>query len=413
MNKGIVMEVGASDIIVMTAEGRFAKIPLEQRSCQIGEEIYFTDLKSKIRKPWIMTGSFVAIAAAILLLLFNLDFSSEVTANKQIVAYVSIDINPSVEMGINEHNIVLEIRGLNPDGIELIKNIDFTGKNIDSLTEDLLEKAEDKYLSKGEGDIIISSTMGENGNVDSKVNDLDLSAQLKAVAEQHIEKAHPEQKANYQVTAFAADKEVRKVADSKGLSAGKYTVYLNAKDKGQDTTIDDLKKESVHSIAKKLGGLDKLIDSANLSKDKTSKLLKEEENGDLDRKLNKSKKDKKNENKTNEEKNKAEKNQGKHSIFNGEKDKETPKPTNTDNKLKHDKKSDAKPSLTPTPGPVINATAKPKDKRNNPKWRNTASPKAKPTSTPVPKVEDKKEKETHSNHKKYKDNRKQKDKPDD
>jgi hypothetical protein len=291
-----------SDIIVMTGEGRFAKIPLAQRNCQIGEEIFFTEVKPKLRKPWILTSSFIAVAAAVLLLLFNLNPGSSVVSNKQIVAYVSIDINPSVEMGIDEHNIVLEIRGLNADGVELIKDINFAGKPIDRLTEDLLQKAEKKYLSKGEGDIIISSTMGENGNVDSKVNDVVLSTKLKEVVVQHIEKVHPEQKANYQVTAFAADKEVRKAAESKGLSAGKYTIYLNAKDKGQDTTIEDLKKQSIHVIAKNAGGIDKLIDSEDLSKDKTSKLLKEDESGDLDRKLNNSKNAKKNEDKNNTDK---------------------------------------------------------------------------------------------------------------
>ncbi|MEX2460516.1 MAG: anti-sigma factor domain-containing protein [Paenibacillaceae bacterium] len=301
MSKGIVMEVDASVIIVMTIEGRFTKIPLEQRTCQIGEEIVFTEVKPSVRKPWIIAGSFVAMAAAILLLLFNMNPGSTVMANKQIVAYVSIDINPSVEMGIDEHDIVLEIRGLNPDGEELIRNINFAGKSIDTLMEDLLQKAEEKYLSKGEGDIIISSTMGENGNADSKVNDVILSTKLKEVALQHIEKSHPEQKDHYQVTAFAADKEVRKTAKSKGLSAGKYTIYLNAKDKGQETTIEDLKKESVHSIAKKVGGIDKLIESGELSKEKTSKLLKEDENGDLDRKLNNSKNAKKNEDKKNED----------------------------------------------------------------------------------------------------------------
>ena len=423
MNKGIVMEVEASEIIVMTAEGRFTKIPLEQRTCQIGEEITFTELKPKRRKPWIMTGSFVAIAAAILLLLFNLNPGSTVMANKQIVAYVSIDINPSVEMGIDEHNIVLEIRGINADGVDLIKNMEYTGKNIDSLTEDLLQKAEEKYLSKGEGDIIISSTMGENGNVDSKVNDMDLSTKLKEVAVQHIEKAHPEQKANYQVTAFAADKEVRKAADSKGLSAGKYTIYLNAKDNGQDTTIDDLKKASVHSIAKKQGGIDKLIDSEGLSKEKTSKLLKEEENGDLDRKLNKWKNSLKNENTKNENtkneatKNKNTKNEDKknEAAKNDDKKNEAVK-KNQGNEKSSDffnrdsnrVKETVMPALTPKPIPEIESTAELKDKRNFNKWRDRASPSATPEANPIAQ-DDKKEKEIKNN---SKDNRKQKDKSD-
>jgi hypothetical protein len=306
MNKGIVMEMDASQIIVMTSEGKFAKIPLEQRICQIGEEIAFTLVERK-RASWLKLSSFVAVAAVLLLLLFNVMSGFNMTANKQIVAYVSIDINPSVEMGIDENNIVLEIRGLNEDGVQLIKNLNFANKTVDSLTEDLLQEAEKKYLSKGEGDIVISSTMGENANSNAKVNDVLLSSKLKEVALQHIEKSHPQQKNNYQVTAFAVPKEVRKVAESKGLSAGKYSIYLNAKDNGQKTTIEDLKKESVHVIAKKSGGMDKLIQPEALSKEKISALLKDDESGDLDRKLMKQQNDKKNEDKKNEDKKKQDK----------------------------------------------------------------------------------------------------------
>jgi hypothetical protein len=426
MNRGIVMEMDAAEIIVMTAEGRFAKVPIDQRNCQIGEEILFTEVKPKTRNSWITVGSFIAVAAAVLLLLFNLNPGSTVVANKKIVAYVSIDINPSVEMGIDENNIVLEIRGLNADGKELIKNIIYTGKHIDLLTEDLLQEAEMKYLSKGEGDIIISSTMGENGNVDSKVNDVVLITKLKEVVVQHINKSHPEQKANYQITAFAADKEVRKAAESKGLSAGKYTIYLNAKDKGQDTTIEDLKKESVHAIAKKAGGIDKLIDTEDLSKDKTSKLLKEDESGDLDRKLNELKKAKKNEDNKNEQKlNEDKKNKDKKNEDNKSEDKNNGNNKSENGKNEDNKNDENKQSIsdlfnreTVKPIDIINSVT---DVRNSDEkagkinWGFNRKPRSKPpdlipTPTPtliqddnVKKNEDKKNEDKKNNDKKNED----------
>jgi hypothetical protein len=341
MNKGIVMEMDASAIIVMTSEGKFAKIPLEKRNCQIGDEIAFTLVERK-RAPWLKLSSFIAVAAVVLLLLFNVMSGFNMTANKQIVAYVSIDINPSVEMGIDENDIVLEIRGLNEDGVQLIRNLKFANKTVDALTEDLLQEAEKKYLSKGEGDIVISSTMGENASSSTKVNDVLLSSKLKVIAIQHIEKLHPEQKSNYQVTAFAAPKEVRKVANSKGLSTGKYSMYLNAKDKGQKTTIEDLKKESVHAIAKKSGGMNKLIQPEALSKEKISELLREDESGDLDRKLIKKQNDRKNEDKKNDEqKNENKKNEEQKNEEQTNEDKKNEDKKNEDKK-KEDKRNEDK-----------------------------------------------------------------------
>jgi hypothetical protein len=342
MNKGIVMEMDASEIIVMTSEGKFAKIPLEQRNCQIGEEITFNPVKPKY-KPWFMFGSIVAVAAAVLLLLFNVMSGFNLTANKQIVAYVSIDINPSVEMGIDENNIVLEIRGLNEDGVQLIKNLKFANQTVDSMTEALLQEAEKNYLSKGEADIIISSTLGENASTKTKVDDVKLSSELKEVVIQHIEKSHPEQKGNYQVTAFAAPKEVRKVANSKGLSTGKYSIYLNAKNNGQKTTIEDLKKESVHSIAKKSGGMDKLIQPEVLSKEKISALMQDDENGDLDRKLIRQQNDKKNEDKKIEDKKTEDKkNQDKQNQDRQNEDKQNQDKQNEDKKNQDKKNQDKK-----------------------------------------------------------------------
>jgi hypothetical protein len=402
MNKGIVMEMNESQIIVMTPEGDFTQIPLDQRKCQVGEEILYTVAVHKKRAPWIAISSSVAAAAVVLLLLFN-SLSGNGTPtpliNNQVVAYISIDINPSIELGIDANNIVRVVRGLNDDGTALIKNVKIEGKNIDQATEALLQEAESKYLSKGVGDIVISSTL-EKTTADVNVNDVALSNKLKEDVIQHIQKSHPKEIDQFQVTSFAAPKEARAAAESNGLSTGKYSIYLSAKDNGQETTIDEFKKDSIYTIAKAKGGLNQLIKTENLSKDKILALVDDEQSGSLDRKLaqqvqaQQNADNKKNTNGTNNSDSK--KNNGKSNAKTTSKpsprsssNSASPTPSKNDNGNKQDDNSKAtsKPTIKPTSTP----TATDKNKDNNKDSKKDNKNKDKATPTPAEKSSDAKQ----------------------
>ncbi|UUZ83243.1 hypothetical protein LJK88_04790 [Paenibacillus sp. P26] len=172
------------------------------------------------------------------------------------VAYISMDINPSVEMGIDIKETVLESRGLNEDGMRLIDAVDYKNQTLEQVTAKLLDKAEQKALAKGEAEIVIASTaVKDNG----QINDAQIAEKLKQQVTKHIQETHPNQVDSYQVAAFAAPKEVREAASENNLSTGKYTVYLNAKNSGTPITIDELKKESVLQLSKQMPEVAELI----------------------------------------------------------------------------------------------------------------------------------------------------------
>lgn len=286
MNRGIVMEVSAKKVVVMTPDGRFEKVPAAKRGCQIGEEIVFAPRSVGFRNPALAAASTFAAAAVLCIVL--LATLPNALADKSVVAYVSIDINPSVEVGVDSRRTVREINGLNPEGAALIQGLEAQGEELDVFTEKLLQKAEEqKYLQK-EGDIIIASTVvNEQGKLDDSL----LSEHMKQTVLTHIIKEHPDQPVNVQVTALVAPKEVREEAKKSGVSTGKYSVYLNAKNSGFELKIDDLKTDSVHNIAKEAGGINKLApDAGKMGKEALKQLLEEEKNGTLDKKVQEKKK---------------------------------------------------------------------------------------------------------------------------
>lgn len=297
MNKGVVMEINDKHIIVMTADGRFERLARKSRQCQVGEEIVFADTRVNWKSVSFAGKSAIAAAIVFCVVLFG-SFVGKLSV-PSVVAYVSMDINPSVEMGIDEKETVLELKGLNEDGAELVQSVDFKGKRLEDVTGTLLDKAESKALARGEGEIVIASTVVQDN---ANINDTVLAQKLKEQVVSHIKTTHPDRYNDYQVTAFAAPQEIRETAKQNGISMGKYAVYLNAKNNGEPVTIDEFKQESVLQLVK-----DKSLDKAVVSEESLNKatikqLLEEEKSGKLDKKVEESRKNRNKDNKSGDKK---------------------------------------------------------------------------------------------------------------
>ncbi|TVY09717.1 anti-sigma factor domain-containing protein [Paenibacillus cremeus] len=381
MNKGIVMEITDRSIIVMRSDGKFQRVSRKKRNCEIGEEIVYADAGINWRSPSVAGRSAIAAAVIFCLVLFA-SFNGKL-GSPEVVAYVSMDINPSIEMGLDVKENVIELRGLNDDGVDLIQTVDYKGKSLENVAGKLLDKAEQKSLARGEAEIVIASTaVGDN----TKVSDTAIAEKLRQQVTKHIETTHPTQVSSYQVAAFAAPQEVREAAVQNGVSTGKYAVYLNAKNSGTDITLDELKKESVLQISKEKPEVAKLIQPGALpSKADYKKLVDEEKSGQLDKKLEDKLKDKKDNNgnaksSSNSSNTPAKNGQsgsngsnnsnGSSNNQNGKDDPRKPGTTNgsggssngKDNKSddKKDDRKDNKPATTrPSPTPTPNSQTKP------------------------------------------------------
>lgn len=283
MHRGVVLDMTDSELVLLTPDGQFRKIPRTGRTCQVGEEILFSAPPSLLKRPWLSAMLALTAAVVFCFVLFS-SLSGSLEGAKPIVAYVTLDINPSVEFGIDIEGAVRVARGLNTDGAGLLEGLTMQGIPLAAATEQLMAKVEEQgYLSGMEGDVIISSTKAyEKADIDEE----SLGQIVQTTVAKHIETKHPEIASNVQVAAFVTPPTIREEAISQGVSAGKYAVYLSAKDNGNDVQLDKLKNESVHTIAKAAGGWSQLLNSENLpKKEALSKLLEAERTGELDAKV--------------------------------------------------------------------------------------------------------------------------------
>lgn len=300
MNQGVVMEVAKTYVVVLTPDGQFRKVPRKAGNDRIGEEIQFA-VRSAPRRIWLSSLAAVACAALFGLIWFAGFGGSQ---GSLVAAYVTLDINPSLEFGINEEEEVIEASGLNEDGRKLLEGLDFKGKLLEAVTESVMQRVEEEGIfHDDEGDVVITSTMVKD---DPKLDETKLTDRINDQVSRIIRNASSAQAVKVKVTTLAAPQEVRQEAQIQGVSTGKMTVYLIARNEGRDVTIEEMKTTSIHQIAKSWGGLQQVIDNKKKpDKDSLKKMLEHEQ------KKEKKKKDKEKKEKEKEKKEQKHKNDGK------------------------------------------------------------------------------------------------------
>lgn len=273
MNRGVVMEVGKKEAVVMTADGRFVKVPLQQ-NVQVGEEIRFQSAVTERSKPKKLIWYAGAVAAILLFILpvFMLVQSTDHT----VVAYVSMDVNPSIEIGIDQDKLVRELHALNKDGEAIVAAVDFEGKSLEKVVAALTKKlAESHYLDEADKDIVITSLLLSE-QIPSEFEAV-LSDQMDQAIQMTLTQLTTKLTAN--VTTLSVPVELREAASANGISSGKMAVYLMAKDEGYDIELDNLREHSIDKVTQPIGGVQTIVEnSENSSKEKLKELVQKEKN---------------------------------------------------------------------------------------------------------------------------------------
>ncbi|SCX79675.1 anti-sigma factor domain-containing protein, partial [Alkaliphilus peptidifermentans] len=241
--KGCVMEIRNNSMVVMTDHCTFEEIKL-RKSIIIGMEIEFStgDIIQRNRERF---KGFVLIAAAILLVVVtSLSLVTYWGNNLQSVALLTIDINPSIAIEINEKQQVIKITPLNEEA-GLLLAADLKKLHIKEAFDKIIEMAEDEgYIEKnGENYILITSVKLNNKNK--------LSFQIDQLVEELID-LQEDKRDDLVMIAKEADIHVLEKANREKISVGKMTLYQEVvKEGSEEGLLDDIKTKSVKELLKK------------------------------------------------------------------------------------------------------------------------------------------------------------------
>ncbi|MDM5283313.1 anti-sigma factor domain-containing protein [Peribacillus frigoritolerans] len=214
MKKGVILSVNKRFVTLLTPEGEFLKTKRQEREYEVGEEITFSPAKQKFTLAFSnIHSSFKKTAvlsiASTFLILFSIlpsYFSGPVSA------YMTIDVNPSIELELDDDLEVLKLTGLNEDGKLVIGQLkDWKGKDIKAVTNRIVETTKRLGYLKGNKQIVVSTTLMEK----NKELDKNLKEEIKEISEQdNVSKT--------KMKVIQATKSDRKQAREQGISTGKY-----------------------------------------------------------------------------------------------------------------------------------------------------------------------------------------------
>ncbi len=214
MKKGVILSVNKRFVTLLTPEGEFLKTKRQEREYEVGEEITFSPAKQKFTLAFSnIHSSFKKTAvlsiASTFLILFSILPSYLIGP---VSAYMTIDVNPSIELELDDDLEVLKLTGLNEDGKLVIGQLkDWKGKDIKTVTKRIVETTKQLGYLKGNKQIVVSTTLMEKNNELDK----NLKEEIKEISEQ-------DNVSNTKMKVIQATKSDRKQARKQGISTGKY-----------------------------------------------------------------------------------------------------------------------------------------------------------------------------------------------
>jgi len=172
--KAIVMEVNDKNIIIMKSNGEFAKIRTN-KEFKVGDEID----SSLFEKHLILSNLFntskvmimrITSVAAALILIFGMAYGAY--SYNVPYSYISIDINPSIEIIVNRYDRIIGLEGIDDDGKIIAGGLSsYKHTLINKGIQDIINSAvQEGYINKEKDNTVFMTLSSKDHN---KMDQLD------------------------------------------------------------------------------------------------------------------------------------------------------------------------------------------------------------------------------------------------
>jgi len=233
--KAVVLAKEGRYFSVLTEEGEFKRLKVRDEEISAGDEIFLEE--ETARKPFFSSrrSPLAATAAAVVLLLLVGVFGGSSPA----AAYLAIDINPAIELGLDEEGKIVDFSAPDEEGQKVIEAASLKGLFWqEGLQQILLSSKELGFLeTTGENEIFVSLIKNKSGDT-------------AVVTPEEIEKSLTAELARLQcpgrVRFGKAGMEQREKAHGQGMSVNAYLLKEAARAEGLECngcTASEIMKE--------------------------------------------------------------------------------------------------------------------------------------------------------------------------
>lgn len=242
MRTGIILEMDESFLTLLTPEGEFLRARRKGKAYSIGQEITFKPAKqsliekrnaigkmSGMKRIWMSAAAALIIMASAIIPL---------NSNNQVYAYMSIDVNPSIELGVNEKMQVLKVNGYNKEGKKIVSGLkDWKKEDVTEVAEKILSEIGRQGYFAESNNVIISAV--QTGEKEDKADH-----RLKETIEEISATA---KKDEHEVTVVSASPKELKEARKLGMTTGKYKAGATAANQADEKPASKDNPAATHS----------------------------------------------------------------------------------------------------------------------------------------------------------------------
>ncbi|MFC7443010.1 anti-sigma factor domain-containing protein [Laceyella putida] len=244
MQRGIIMEVQARHWIVLTPDGDFIKVPRTNHSLMVGEEVTLQAAKTNRRA---LVPAFVSVAAAAVLgMFFIVPQMAPDQAHAQ--TYIYVDVNPSLEIGIDDERNIVELHPLNKSAEKLLDGEKWKHESVDDFVVDFLDKAKQMGYVQKRDQVVLSGYQEEKNSKETLDN-------LKTV----LDKQSKQKNLELEVHSLVMPKKVKDKASRFGLSPVKYAAWMIAKKEGKQLEVEEMGETPLTDLADELAPVSELL----------------------------------------------------------------------------------------------------------------------------------------------------------
>lgn len=257
--KGILIENNGRKSVVLANDGKFMRVP-GRRNWNLGDEVDFPSPAARATK--------VASMAAMLVLVMALSLFGVYAANSYTV---NLDVNPSIEIGVNAFNNVTDITALNDDAEQIGDLQSLVGQKLGPAVNSAILLLLDEGYLEADGTVVLSID-GKN-KVKTVVREVSES-----VANANIESEQTNAGGNGKVGEDGMNiyvgritQEIVDAAEQYNIPYGRALLVSKAIEEGSDisyeaaTVLSVREIQRIRNISKTMG---KIADSENNSEDK-------------------------------------------------------------------------------------------------------------------------------------------------
>ena len=261
-DSGIIVELKTRKAIIMTKDFNLVKTKRKPYMA-IGQKVNLSDLEisegNGVQPAALMKGLVAVAAIEIITIIigFNHIYNRDET-----FAYVSLDINPSLELRIDDSCKVITANPLNLDSKKIIENLELERVLLsDALNKIIVRSQELGYINNKSNmptykTLLISWTL--KTNTENALKKDALKSQLDSFCTSLERKT-------INTRIIALDKKDKESADEYGISLGRYYILMKAKEKAPYLLIQDIKEKPISDLLNAIGEID--FESENTNND--------------------------------------------------------------------------------------------------------------------------------------------------